>query len=94
MEQLRHRAALRTAYVQRRFVIALTLVGGVFLSLLRQEVPLWGGGAALAPLTWAALENRRMERLSREEYLEARLLLEAFEKLADEAEGLSSQGRD
>lgn len=85
------RFALRHAYLQQRFLLALTLAGGVFLSTLRAEVPLWGGLAAIPALAWAAWENRRIDRLSSEEQSQGLRALKELDHLAPQPEGLTPQ---
>lgn len=65
LAQLHHQVGLRHSDLQRRFVFALTLIAGVFLLLLRAEVPLRVGALAAAlPAMWAVVELRRINRLA------------------------------
>lgn len=68
--ELHHPSGLRHSELQRRFLFALTLAGGVFLSLLRAEVPLWAVVAALPPLASAARDVAAIRRLAQETHAE------------------------
>lgn len=68
--ELHHQSGLRHSELQRRFLFALTLAAGVFLSLLRAEVPLWAVLAAVPPLMSAVRDVMAIRRLSKETHAE------------------------
>ena len=63
LRQLHHQTGLRHSDLQRRFLFGLTVSAGVFVSLLRSEVPAWATLLGFLPLLWSVREARRMERL-------------------------------
>jgi hypothetical protein len=78
LEQLRHQTRLRHSDLQRRFAFALTLVGGVFLSSLRAEVPRWGALAAIPFGAWAGWEMWRSSKLAEAEDDQAQALISSL----------------
>lgn len=66
MEQLRHQVGLKHSDLQRRFLLALTSAAGLFLYVLRSEVPEGTAALGFAALAWAWLERRGIQRLSRD----------------------------
>lgn len=66
LEQLRHQVGLKHSDLQRRFLLALTTAAGLFLYVLRSELPEWTALLACAALAWAWLERRGIQRLSRD----------------------------
>lgn len=91
LEQLRHQVGLRHSDLQRRFILALTLTGGVFLSLVRAEVPAWGATAAVPPLAWAALEMLRIRQMGTNAQRAGEALIGELDEMATPAEGSGSE---